>query len=228
MNTTPNLRHLFPPPLLLVALLGAPLVAPLGCADGQLAQSAVDAPCPAGDVDCEAAPTTAPIAAGATLALEIRPVIIGGVTAAASLRSGDDAVLRIEDGLVRTRAPGVAAVLAVTDDGAVVDFTHLTVVKADRLTLHRGGGAERDERELPGAIEVFAGEELTLALRSWSGAQALAGDVAETWSVSDPAFLVVNQGFPQERRLRVPASGSATLTVTAVGIDKTLTLQVIQ
>ena len=211
---------LVPPLLLLVA-------AAIGCADGQLAQSAVDAPCPAGDADCEAASTTAPLAAGARYALEIRPVIVGGTTASASLRSGDEAVLQIEDGGVRAVAPGVAAVLAVTDDGAVVDFTHLTVVKADRLTLHRGGGAERDERALPDAIEVFPGEELSLALRTWHGAQALAGDLGEAWSVDDPGFLLVNQGFPQERRLRAPPSGSATLTISAVGLEQTLTLQVV-
>lgn len=207
-------------------LAALPAVAALGCADGQLAQSAVDAPCPAGDVDCEAAPTTAPLAAGARYALEIRPVIVGGTTVAASLRSGDEAVLLVESGLVRTVAPGVAAVLAVTDEGAVVDFTHLTVVKADRLSLHRGGGAERDERALPDAIEVFPGEELTLALRTWRGAQELAGDVTEQWSVDNPDFQLVNQGFPQERRLRAPASGRTTLTIDAVEIEKTLTLEV--
>ncbi|OGQ23982.1 MAG: hypothetical protein A2138_11885 [Deltaproteobacteria bacterium RBG_16_71_12] len=203
------------------------LLAP-GCSDGQLAQSAVDAPCPAGDLDCEAAPTTAPIAAGALLALEIRPVIVGGVSAAVSLRSGDDAVLVVEDGLVRAVAPGVAAVLAVGDDGAVVDLTHLSVIKADRLTLHRGGGAERDERALPTAIQVFPNEELSLSLRTWSGAQELAGDVLDRWTVSDPAFLLVDQGFPAERRLRVPAAGTATLTIDAVGLQQTLSLEVVQ
>lgn len=214
-------RHRSFAPLLLLPL------ATLACSDGQLSQSAVDAPCPAGDVDCEAAPTTAPVAAGARYALEIRPVIVGGTTVAAALRSGDDAILRVEDGVVRTVAPGVAAVLAVTDDGAVVDFTHLTVVKADRLTLHRGGGAERDERELPDAIEVFPGEELTLALRTWRGAQALAGDAGEEWIPDNPEFLVVNQGFPQERRLRAPAAGSTVLTIAALGLQKTLTLRVV-
>ncbi|MBI1947310.1 MAG: hypothetical protein HYS27_16570 [Deltaproteobacteria bacterium] len=220
MNSTPPTLALAPPPLLLLLALG--------CSDGQLAQSAVDAPCPAGDLDCEAAPTTAPLAAGASLALEIRPVIVGGVSAAVSLRSGDDAVLVVEGGLLRAVAPGVAAVLAVGDDGAVVDLTHLTVVKADRLTLHRGGGAERDERAVPDAIQVFPGEELSLSLRVWSGAQALAGDVEESWTVTDPAFLLVDQGFPQERRLRAPSAGSATLTIDAVGLQHTLALEVVQ
>lgn len=220
MTRKPPTRQIAPPILLLLLALG--------CSDGQLAQSAVDAPCPAGDLDCEAAPTTAPIAAGALLALEIRPVIVGGVSAAVSLRSGDDAVLATEDGLLRALVPGVAAVLAVGDDGAVVDLTHLTVVKADRLTLHRGGGAERDERALPDVIQVFPNEELSLSLRTWSGAQALAGDVEERWTVSDAAFLLVDQGFPQERRLRVPASGTATLTIVAVGLQHTLALEVVQ
>lgn len=214
----PTLLFALPP--LLAGLLGA-------CSDGQLAQSAVDAPCPAGDTDCEAASTTAPIAAGARYALEIRPVVVGGLTVAAALRSGDESVLDVEDGVVRTLAPGVAAVLAVGDDGAVVDFTHLVVVKADRLTLHRGGGAERDERALPERIQLFPGEELSLSLRTWHGAQELAGDVGEAWTVDDPAFLVVAQGFPQERRLRAPSSGTATLTVLALGLQHTLTLEVI-
>ncbi len=215
------------PPIVASAL--PPLIAALtfGCSDGQLAQSAVDAPCPAGDADCEAAPTTAPIAAGARYALEIRPVIVGGMTVAATLRSGDEAIVQVDDGVLRTLAPGVAAVLAVGDDGAVVDFTHLVVVKADRLTLHRGGGAERDERALPERIQLFPGEELSLSLRTWYGAQELAGDVGEAWTLSDPAFLVVDQGFPQERRLRAPASGTATLTVDAVGLTHTLALEVI-
>lgn len=220
------MRSHAPPPLLLSSPLWLVALS-LGCADGQLAQSAVDAPCPAGDVDCEASPATAPLAAGSRYALEIRPVIAGGITVAASLRSGDESVLQVENGLVRTVEPGVAAVLAVTDDGAVVDFTHLTVVKADRLTLHRGGGAERDERELLDAIELFPGEELSLSLRTWRGAQALAGDPVEEWTVDNGEFLVVNQGFPQERRLRAPASGRTTLTVRALGLDHTLDLQVL-
>ncbi|MCC7071385.1 MAG: hypothetical protein IT383_08685 [Deltaproteobacteria bacterium] len=214
-----------PPLLLLIPPFTLGLL--LGCSDGQLAQSAVDAPCPAGDSDCEAAPTTAPIAAGARYALEIRPVIVGGMTVAASLRSGDEAVLQVEDGVVRTVAPGVAAVLAVGDDGAVVDFTHLVVVKADRLSLHRGGGAERDERPLPEHIQVFPDEELSLSLRTWFGAQELAGNVDEVWSVDDPAFRIVDQGFPQERRVRAPAAGTTTLTIDAVGVQHTLTLEVI-
>ena len=208
--------------------LSVPFALVSACAEGQLAQAELAAPCAPDDAACAAAGPAAPLAVGARQAFAITPTAIGGVSVAAALRSADARIVTVDDGELIAQAPGVVAVLAVADDGSVIDFTHPSVVAADRLTLHRSHSSGAvDARALPDRIEVFPGEDVTLTLHLWRGAQALAGDARETWSVDDAAFAVVDQGFAQERRIRAPASGTATLTVAALGLTHPLTLAVV-
>lgn len=199
---------------------------------GQLAQTSLSAPCAAGDTACtsgENEGVTSPIAAGATLALEVKPNIAGGTAVPLTLRAVDPFVATIDDdGRVRAVGPGITAVLILTDDGGLVDMTHVSVAKVERISFHRGGGAELDERQLPSRIELFPEEELTLSLRVWQSGQQLIGEMGDAWSVDDDNFRVLDQGFALERRIKAPASGSTTLLVDVLDVQQTLTLEVVQ
>jgi hypothetical protein len=223
MKNTPPLPSSLP------GLAGlAVIVACSACADsGQLGQSSLSAPCAAG-ASCERDGVSSPIAAGATFALEVKPEIVGGTAVPLSLRAVDAAVAVVEpDGKLRATGPGITAVLILTEDGGVVDLTHIAVQKLDRISFHRGGGAELDERELPEAIQLFPEEELTLAVRVWHGGQQLIGEMRDAWRVDNPAFRLLDQGFAQERRIKAAAAGSTTLAVDIFGNIHTLRLEVV-
>jgi hypothetical protein len=203
-----------------------------GCSEsGQLAQTSLSAPCAAGDTACTSGQNegvTSPIAAGATFALEVKPTIAGGTAVPLTLRAVDPLVATIDDaGRVRAVGPGITAVLVLTDDGGLVDVTHVSVAKVERVSFHRGGGAELDERQLPARIELFPEEDLTLSLRVWQSGQQLIGEMGDAWSVDDDAFKVLDQGFALERRIKAPASGTTTLLVDVLGVQQTLTLEVV-
>lgn len=220
MRTTTNIR----------ATLGVVVIITSACADrGQLAQTTLAAPCAAGDVECAAGQgVSSPIAAGATFALEVKAAIAGGTAVALSLRAVDPAVAVVEeDGRILATGPGVTAVLVLSEDGGLVDMTHIAVANIDRVSFHRGGGGELDERQLPERIQLFPEEELTLALRVWQGGQQLIGEMGDAWTVDDAGFRVLDQGFALERRIKAPASGSATLAVDVLGVLNTLTLEVL-
>ncbi len=199
------------------------------CTTGELAQTALSTPCAADDVTCQQrGDVDAPLAAGSVFALEVHPRIAGGTAVPVTLEAVDENVATVDDeGRVHAVAPGITAVLVLADDGSVLDFTHVAVAKADHLTFHRGGGADVDERALPDAIQVLPGEELTLSLRVWQAGQQLLGEMGDAWSVDDDAFRIVDQGFALERRVRAPDEGTAVITVDALGLSRSLTLEVI-
>lgn len=213
------------------ATLGVVVIITSGCADrGQLAQTTLSAPCASGDSECtQGQGVASPIAAGATFALEVKPDIAGGTAVPLSLRAVDPAVAIVEDdGRIRATGPGITAILILTEDGGLVDMTHVAVAKVDRVSFHRGGGGELDERQLPERIELFPEEELTLSLRVWQGGQQLIGEMGDAWSVDDAGFRVLDQGFALERRVKAPAAGTTTLSVDVLGVQQTLTLEVVQ
>lgn len=205
----------------------------LGCADrGQLAQTTLAAPCAAGDTACtsgEQSGVSSPIAAGAAFALEVKPAIAGGTAVPLTLQTVDQSIATVDGaGILHAVNPGITAVLILTDDGGVVDITHISVAKVERVSFHRGGGAELDERQLPARIELFPDEELTLSLRVWQGGQQLIGEMGDAWSVDNEAFRVLDQGFALERRIKAPTEGSTTLDVDVLGTRQSLILEVVQ
>jgi hypothetical protein len=225
-----------PPALLglagLVVGVGVVVVGVVGCADAQLGQAEITAPCAGSDADCDPEDVRAPVAAGARFDVEVAPAVAGALAVPLTLHPVDVDVVTVEDGVLKAVGPGLTAVLLLTDDGSAVDVIHVTVQKPERLTLHRSLNDDVvvDERPLPAAVQVFPGEELTLKLNVWSGAQALAGDADDAWSVDNPAFRLIDQGFGRERRLRAPdEAGSANVVVTvASGLSVAVRLEVVQ
>lgn len=227
------MRHLVLPAWagagLVVVAVGVVGVA--GCSDGQLGQAQLDTPCAATDADCTGEEARAPIAAGARFDLVVAPRLSGALAVPLHLRPVDGDVVGLDDGVLVAGRPGLTAVLLLTEDEVVVDVVHVAVQKPERLTLHRSleQGVTVDERPLPSSIEVFPGEELTLRLNVWSGAQALGGDTDDAWTSSNPDFQIIHQGFARERRLRAPAAGSADVVVALpTGLSTTVHLEVVR
>lgn len=219
--------------LVLPLWVGAGLV--VGCADAQLGQAQLSAPCASTDAACAAGTddgVRAPIAAGARFDISIATRLSGALAVPLHLRPVDADVVGIDDGgtLVAGK-PGLTAVLILTENEEVVDLVHVAVQKPARLTLHRSlqEGVVVDERPLPAVVQVFPNEELTLRLEAWSGAQALAGDTDDLWTSSNEDFQIINQGFARERRLRAPADGSTDVVVALpTGLSTTVHLEVVQ
>jgi len=100
-----------------------------------------------------------------------------------------------------------------TEDGAVLDFTHVWVAPVTRISL-----ARRDGERIAGAVGLTVGEDLTLVPTLWNGTQKLSGDGAVQWSVDHADTLaVLKDGSADRRRLRARAAGTATITVALVG-----------
>jgi hypothetical protein len=221
---------------------GAAVIAALsffGCADAQLGQAQLQTPCAQSDAACDAAgdassdvnsDVNAPIAAGARLDLIIRPSLQGALAVPLTLRPVDPEVVVLEEGMLRAVAPGISAVLLLAEDLSVIDVVHVSVQKAERLTLHRSlnNDVVVDERALPAVVQVFPGEEITLKLGVWAGAQQLGGDTGDLWSVTNPDYRLIDQGFARERRLRAPDAGSSVVAVVLpTGLRTEVTLEVV-
>jgi len=224
------------PSSLLRGMASAVVCSSLGCAEGQLGQTTFSDPCASSDAACSAGgsatvdDTRLPLAIGGRRPLVIRPDVLGALSAPLQLRPVAPDIIDVDGDVLIGNGEGIAAVLVVTDSGAVVDVVHVAVQKPQRMSLHRSvdGGAVVDERALPDAVKLFADEEINLRLGVYGGAQELAGDLGEAWAVDNPAFRLADQGFARERRLRAPAEGSGTLTVTLpTGLTTTIRFEVI-
>ena len=138
--------------------------------------------CAADDVACSRRHPQAPIAIGTRFYPEVSTEVSGTTTPTLRLESAAPDVIAVEDGALVARKAGASAVLLSTDDGSVVDFVHVWVAPATRLSLSR-----RDGDRISGAVALAVGEDLTLVPALWNGAQRLSGAGDLQWTASGPA-----------------------------------------
>jgi hypothetical protein len=199
------------------------VIALAGCASGgALRQATLAGQCAAGDEACSRRHPVAPIAVGARFHPEVSTEVSGTTTPSLLLESAAPEIVGVEDGALVGHKPGTSAVLISTDDGSVVDFVHVWVAPATRLTL-----ARRDGDRVGAAIGLAVGEDVTLQPALWNGAQRLAGEGNIEWTVSDDKTVsVLRDGSADRRRLRARAPGKATVTVSLPGSDVTSTVDI--
>jgi hypothetical protein len=195
--------------LFLVPLTGATSLIG-GCgASGALQQATLVGQCNADDAACSKKAPLQPLAIGAHFHPDVSVSIAGTTTPNLVLSSADSDILAVENGALVAKAPGAAAVLIATEDGAVVDFVHVWVAPITHVTL-----ARRDGDLISGPIGLAVGEDVTLVPALWNGAQRLAGDPEPTWSVDATTTLsILPDGSSDRRRLRARAPGKAHVTV---------------
>jgi hypothetical protein len=206
------------------------------CADpsvGQLAYNELDIPCGEEEAACERDGIDAPIAVGATLPLTLAPSVQGGTGPALRLEAVDERVALVNAAEVTGTGPGVTAILARIPGGDVIDLTHIWVDQARRMTLHVTRNGVIDERALEGRLDLLGSEsdEVSFTFKLWSQGRELMGDCKETWTVeTDADFILMNEGDLRARRLLLPedGTGTATVTLTALGFTHTVVVEVVR
>jgi len=198
-----------------------------GCAsDGALGQAKLTPDCAADDLVCVFAGVDDPLAAGSTLDLNLDLEVLGSAASSIELRAVDPTVLEVEGRSVTAMAEGVSAVLIRSDD-TVLDFVHLWVADADRLGLRQIGAAQAEGGELGSRFQLLVGDELFVAVEAYAGAQRLLGSAETTWVTDTPFVTLLDEGRPSYRRIVARAPGNATLSVSAMGFERTLTVEVL-
>ncbi len=174
-----------------------------------------------------AKPLTAPLAVGGSLQPKVDIDLQGTASPTIELVSARPDVATAADGKLVGRSPGVTAILITTKDGTVLDFHHLWVEQATRMTLHRQDDQARDLGEVLDGIDFLEGESIYVIPRVYFKSQELAGTVPGTWTVDPPVALLLKQGLADGRRLFGAKPGEATLTVAIPGVSVRVPIRVL-
>lgn len=197
-----------------------------GGSAGALGQTQVRAECDPGDAVCLQS-SVAPLARGATLALDITSLTQGSAGLDLSLLSADEGVARTQGDAVIGADPGVTAILFLTPDGVVLDFIHLTVAEPTTMVVHRLTDDGEAVAELEGRVQLLVGETFGVSAGLRHQAQDLAGKVSIRWQ-TDPAIApLLDSGSPGRKRVLARAPGRTTLVAKAGGLITEIPLEVL-
>jgi hypothetical protein len=201
------------------------LLVPLSAcgAQGALQQATLVGQCAEGDAACSKKAPLQPLAIGAHFHPDVAVSIAGTSTPNLVMTTANSDVLAIENGDLVAKAPGAAAVLIATEDGAVIDFVHVWVAPITHVTL-----ARRDGDLVAGPVGLAVGEDVTLVPALWNGPQRLSGDPDPTWTRdNDAALSILRDGSADRRRLRARAPGKARVTVAFATVSTTVDVEVV-
>lgn len=204
----------------------ASIVFLFGCAGdpGALEQSNVGTECSPTDFACVTSGLSGPIAVGGVLPLTIDLDTSGSSTSSVSLMSADPSVLKAAGTEVIGAAPGVAALVMLTE-GRAVDFLHVYVAEANRIGLHRrDGGLELGE--ILEDVEMIVGDEMIVDVEAYRDSQRLLGNKDTTWT-NGPEITLLRDGSPGRRRVVARTPGETDLVVGTFGFEKTLHIVVL-
>jgi len=142
-------------------------------------------------------------------------------TTASTLQSAATRLLRFESGHFHAVANGYAGVIALNSSGRVVDFTHVLIAPPTSLAILR-------DSTTPALAVMKVGDSQTVfASPLDENGLTIAGAVPATWAVSDSGVLQLVETSPAVTMpVNAKAVGTATLTVTASGVTRTLTITV--
>jgi hypothetical protein len=215
-----------------------------GCAmGGALHQATLVGQCAADDAACSRRHPQAPIAIGTHFYPEVSTELAGTTTPNLRLESVAPEIVAVEDGALVARKSGASAVLISTDDGSIVDFVHVWVAPATKITLSR-----RDGERIAGPIALAVGEDVTLVPALWNGAQRLSGDGEAQWretttggggnaaahaaaqaqvEITTGPVAILRDGSADRRRLRARTPGRATVIVALGDVQATVDVEVV-
>lgn len=198
----------------------------VGCASdsGALGQGAVATECSPTDFACVTAGLDGPVAVGGVVPLSLDIDAAGTSTGTMTLLSADPSVLKAAGTEVVGMAPGVAALVMLTE-GAAIDFLHVFVAEPNRLGFHRyEDGLQRSE--IVEQLELLVGDELVIDVEPYRDSQRLLGQATSTWT-SGTSIAVLREGAPGRRRIVARTPGATDLVVQAFGFEKTLHIEVL-
>lgn len=216
-------------PAALAALLVAACASDSGGTTGAMGQSSTTPDCAPEDTNCQDDGLDAPLAVGARLPIDVRITARGVSAPKMTLEPARSDVISVESGALVGKASGWSSVLFVNDEGLVMDFLTLNVTPAERVDVYRlteGGGVEASP--LPAKIQLAEGDDFEIAVKAFSGATRLLGELDAKWTLDVPDLAtVLDTGRPASRRIRVKKPGTGTLTIEAGGFTKTISLEVL-
>jgi hypothetical protein len=199
-----------------------------GCSNqGALGQAVVGSGCPASNPSCGAAGLDAPVAAGVGVTLAVELTLQGGGAPPLTLLSGNDEVFTVSGQTLTGVGSGVASLLFTAPDGIVLDFTTVWVQMASALVLQRRTADGAILGDMPGSLQLLAGDAVPVSVSARSGTQPLSGAPPATWSADPTVVSILDEGIPGRARLVARAPGKATVTVSALGLQQSFTVEVL-
>lgn len=189
--------------------------------EGALEQSVFTPECEQDDLACIHAGLDAPIAVGGVQPLSINLDVPGTTTPPFELISANPNVLKVSGNEITGENAGVSALVMMGDGDIALDFLHVWVETPNRIAL------ERDGEEVIGAIELLAGDELSLSIAPYKNITRLLGASSGEWTVSSDAVRVLQDGNPRRRRVIASDAGTSTLTVSCFDLETSIELVVL-
>jgi len=200
-----------------------------GCGvGGALSQASVSEGCAGSTLPCAtAADFNAPVAVGASVTLSIDLALQGGGQPPLGLVSSDEGVFTVKERTLTGVGPGFATLLLVSDQSVVLDFVAVYAQQASDLAVSRLAEEGADLGEVSGGMGVLVGGTVSLAVSALSSTQPLAGAPPLTWSVADPSIVsILDQGIAGRETLAGRAPGMTTVTVSALGLQRSFAVEV--
>jgi hypothetical protein len=194
---------------------------------GALGQSSVRRECDPGDAVCLAT-ALAPLAEGATLALDVSAILSGSSATDLHFESGAPEVIAIDGERLIGKAAGVAPIMFVNGEGIVLDFVHLFVAQPTSIALHRLTDDGEDVAELTERIQLLAGESMGVSASLRLRKQTLSGEATIRWELDPAVAVLLEDGVEGHRRILARAPGVTTLKAHALGLEVSLPIEVLQ
>ena len=211
----------------IAALVTLSLAACASGPGGALGQATFSGECASDDSTCQAIGLTAPIAVGGSVEVQLTELLRGGAASSIVLMSARESIVRTEGSLAIGVAEGRSSLLAMSPEGEVLDFFHLTTKAIDALGVTRKSLNSRvDDLRIVGTLQALVGDDMTLAVQPMRGGKPLLGDLGASWSVSGDAVVLLDGSRTAERRVVARTAGSAKLSVTAAGFTRDLEVEV--
>jgi hypothetical protein len=195
---------------------------------GALGQAVVPEACDPAKATCKRSGFDQPLAVGGLLQPEISLSQKGAGAPAVHFEAADESVLSTEAGRLQGRAPGMSALLLVTDDGTVMDMFHVWVKAPTSIELRASRGDSDSAQPISGRVDLLPGETLRLSTTLEGEGQPLNGDVAHEWKLDKPVAALLHEGVANRRRLVATSPGEATLSIHAGDVHTTLHVVVLE
>jgi len=118
----------------------------------------------------------APLVAGGGMELGVEFRVLGSSGPPLQLESTDEQVLKVTGAAtVQAFAPGLAGLLFVGPDDAVMDFLHVWVERAEELRIQRYSPTGTLLGQVQPEVTLLVGDEVLVAVEPYSRAQPLLG-----------------------------------------------------
>ncbi len=214
--------------LAITAFALAALPISLGCFAGAMGQAKLNKPCGPNDAACLRAGLDAPLAVGATFRPQVSLNLKGTAAPVFQLVSARSDVIAAHENQLTGKAPGLAAILIATEDGTILDFTHILVSQPTHMKLHQIDRDRTELGEISDSIGLVIGESVYVEPRIYSASQQLAGSSTTTWKIDSDVAVILRDGSSGRRRIVARRAGRTTLSVSTLGLETTLHLVVVK